>query len=276
MRCEDLRRKIDLYLDGELPPVEVLEFERHLVECQECHAAYGRARTVVDTVRGARPLYEIPEGSFDKARRLVETYRSRRRARRWATAAAAAIVVLSLGAVSVLRLLSESSQQFSSFAAETHLRYARQAMPLDIVSSEPGVVSNWLGARMPFHLQLPDYPTGPGEQKRYTLEGARLLQFGNEDIGYLAYEMDGRPISLLMASSPGTAPRNGEVYRSGDLAFHFQYEKGLRLISWADAGVNYCLVSELDAHGAESCVICHGSREELRKVEDLAPEKGRR
>jgi anti-sigma factor RsiW len=273
--CEEWRGKIDPYVDGELPRTDVLEFEKHLVECEDCHAAYERVRAAVDTVRGASPLYDVPDGSVERAERLVEGREVKNRARRWVIAAGIALATGLAVAVS-MNLYIESSPQFVSFAAETHLRYARKAMPLDIVSSDPEVVTNWLGGRVPFHLQLPDYPAGPGEKKRYRLVGARLLQHLNDDVGYLAYEMDDKPISLLMASSPGTAPGSGERYRSGNLTFHFVYDKGLRLISWTDAGINYCLVTELDARGAESCVICHGSPGELRKFEDLTPESDQR
>jgi anti-sigma factor RsiW len=260
---------MNLYVDGELASEEILEFEKHLVECEACLAEYYEVRQAVDTIRGAHPLYDIPASSLERVKGLVDSHRRTRRLQRSAAAVAAAVVVCFV-VVWLLSGRSAGNPEFVVFAAETHLRYAREAMPLDIVSPEPTVISQWLGARLPFHLELPDYPVEPS-QKRYHLVGARLLQFANDDVGYLAYEMGPRPISLLMASSTATRPGGGEVYRSGTLAFHFAYEKGLRLISWTDAGINYCLVSELNARGADSCVICHGTAEERHRLEGLPP-----
>ncbi len=48
-----------------------------------------------------------------------------------------------------------------------HTPYARGAFPLDVASSQPQVVSNWLEPRVPFHLTLPNYPEGG--PKRYAL-----------------------------------------------------------------------------------------------------------
>jgi anti-sigma factor RsiW len=267
-RCTEVREKLHLYVDDELPQAEVLELEKHLVECPACSAEYQNVRMVVDTVRGAQPLYDVPESSLEAARALVAAHRT---APRWSLRAAAVLVALGLGALAAFWLWSDRSGQFAAFAADTHLRYARGAMPLDIASENPDAVSRWLRSRLPFHLDLPDYPVEPGQRKRYRLVGARLLQYVNDDVGYLAYEMDGKPISLLVASAARTAPSGGDVYRSGRLVFHFTYHKGLKVISWTDSGVHYALVSEVAARGAESCVICHGSAAERRVIEELRP-----
>ncbi len=266
--CAEARQKLHLYVDDELPPAEVLELEKHLVECPACSAEYQNVRIVVDTVRGAKPLYDVPESSLETARALVAAHYT---APRWSFRAAAIPAALVLGALVVFWLWSDRSPQFAAFAADSHLRYARGAMPLDVVSEDPEVVSRWLRTRLPFHLDLPDYPVEPGERKPYRLVGARLLQYLDDDVGYLAYQMDGKPISLLLASSPRAAPAGGDVYRSGRILFHFSYHKGLKVISWTDSGVHYALVSQVAARGAESCVICHGSAAERRVIEELQP-----
>jgi anti-sigma factor RsiW len=265
--CERIRRRdIHLYLDHELSASEVLAVEKHLIECAQCQAVYQELRTVVDLVRGAQPLYEPPEGSFE-AVRVVVVRRGRARYR-FAGAAAAAVAVAAVVGLVVAR--PSSAGEFGAFAADSHLRYERRAMPLDIASGEPAVVSGWLGARVPFRLELPDYPQG-GEPKRYRLTGARVLQYRNRDVAFLAYEMDGKPISLLMTTDPAAAPSGGAVYRSGALKFHFNETQGLKLIAWTDRGIHYSLVSALDARGAESCFICHETGRERRMIDDLKP-----
>jgi anti-sigma factor RsiW len=267
--CFEVRGKIHLYVDDELPPPEILELEKHLVECRACNAEYQNVRAVVDTVRGAKPLYEVPEGALAAVQAIVA--RRQPAAARWSLRAAAVFLALGLGGLAVFWLLPNRSGQFAAFAADTHLRYAKGAMPLDVISEDPAAVSGWLRARLPFHLELPDYPVETGQRKRYHLTGARLLQYVNDDVGYLAYEMDGKPISLLLASTALAAPSGGDVHRSGRLVFHFSYRKGLKVISWTDGGLHYSLVSEFAARGAESCVICHGTAAERRIIEGLAP-----
>jgi len=129
------------------------------------------------------------------------------------------------------------------------------------------VVSAWLVPRVPFHLKLPNYPEG--RPKPYTLAGARLMQYRGEDVAYLAYQMDRKPISLLISSSSRILPSGNETYQSEGLTFYFSSDQGLRIITWKDKGLTYAQVSDLDVKGAESCAICHGAEGERRKFEGL-------
>jgi hypothetical protein len=45
----------------------------------------------------------------------------------------------------------------------------------------------------------------------------------------------------------------------------------MKLIGWVDKGLSYVIVSDVDAAGAESCVVCHGQGAERRKFEGLEP-----
>jgi anti-sigma factor RsiW len=264
--CIEAGHRTAFYVDHELSGIEALEFEAHLTECRECRLAYEDLRDTVDAVRLAAPLYEIPERSYARVEQLVREHSQRRK---WWLPAIAAAIVLALVAGSTFSRRAAMPSQYESFAAEAHLRYARGSFPLDVVSREPQVVSDWLGQRLPFSMKLPNYPAENREQKRYHLVGARLMQYLDEDVAYLAYEMGGKPISLLIASSRRIRPSGGEISKSGGLTFHSSVEEGLRMITWTDKGLTYALASTLDEGGAESCVICHGSTNDRPKFEHL-------
>jgi hypothetical protein len=217
----------------------------------------------VDAVRGASPLYEAPDRCYAAVEGMVAAWERRRKRRRWAQAAAAAAALVAVAGAWV----SAGRSGYEQFAAQAHRDYARGAFPLDLASRQPRVVSSWLEPRVPFHLTLPNYPEG--EPKRYALAGARLMQYRGENVAYLAYEMDRKPISLFISSSPRILPSGGESYRSGGLTFYFSSEQGLRIITWKDKGLTYAQVSDLDVKGAESCAICHGAEGERRKFEGL-------
>ncbi len=265
MNCEEARAQLHAYVDQEVPARGLLVLEEHLMVCAACRREYEALRSVVDSVRGARPLYEPPEGLSARVKEKVEAggLRSWVRAA-WRPAAVAAGICLVV--VLALHVARQPAVSFSIYAADTHLRYARGLMPLDVSSSDSEVVSAWLGGRVPFHLTLPDFP---GNEKPYALRGARLVQYHEQDVVYLAYEMDRRPISLLIASSERVRPSHGEVRRLGGLAFHVSSVKGLSLITWSDQGLTYALVSDVATGAAESCVICHGSAAERSKFESL-------
>jgi anti-sigma factor RsiW len=266
MNCGEVISRVHLYLDGELQPPETLVLEAHLVDCPRCRQEYESLVSVVETVRAAQPLYKAPEDSLARTRAMVAARRKRQVIFRAAIAAAVFLVCLL-----AFERYSASRDRFADFAAETHMRYARGAMPLDVRASEPRAVAGWLSARLPFHLELPNYPEQPGQAKKYSLSGARLLQYREDDVAYLAYSMNDRPISLLIASAARIVPSGGDVYRSGGLSFHTTSHKGLRIITWVDKGLSYALVSDLREVGAGSCVICHGGEGEQRKFAPLQP-----
>jgi hypothetical protein len=84
--------------------------------------------------------------------------------------------------------------------------------------------------------------------------------------------MHGRPVSLLVASSAKIVPGGQELYRSGNLQFHFSSQKGLKTITWRDRDLVYALVSDVQVDNAQSCVVCHGSAAERSRFENMSPE----
>jgi anti-sigma factor RsiW len=262
MSCSEIRPRIAFYVDREVTGAEALEFEAHLTECADCRREHDELRGTVDAVRGASPLYEAPERSYAAVEEIVSGWERWQKQRRWAMVGVAAAVLLGV----VTAWVSAGRSGYEKFVAQAHRNYTRGMFPLDVVSSQPQVVSDWLGPRVPFHLTLPNYPEGG--PKRYALSGARLMQYRGEDVAYLAYNMDRKPISLLISSSSRIAPSGGESYQSGGLTFYFSAEQGLRIITWTDKGLTYAQVSDLDVKGAESCAICHGEGER-RKFEGL-------
>jgi anti-sigma factor RsiW len=271
MNCSQVRESLHLYLDGELAPRQELELEAHLLDCECCRREYNEVRQVVDTVRGSKPLYE----SSSQLRETVEVMVNRaakrqlnqHRLRTVLPLAAAACLLVMLG---VVPLFQETS--FTAYAADVHQRYASGKLPLDIQSDQPQAVSSWLESRLTFPVNMPNYPSEPGEAKAYTLTGARLMQYDGEDVAYLAYRMNNRPVSLLVGSNHRIIPAGDDVYRSGNLLFHFSEKNGLKLITWRDGDLVYALVSDVQVKNAQSCVVCHGSAQERSRFENIAPE----
>lgn len=268
--CERVRSALHLYIDSELTATEELEIEAHLLDCDSCRNEYAGIRSVVDTVRGSKPLYAPPPVLQASVEAMVRTAGQKNRS--WTlragmpAAMATAVLVLLLGLPFFTR-----SESFQVYAAEAHMRHVGGRLPLDITSDQPAEVSSWLQKRLPFYLSVPNYPTDSEEAKAYTLAGARLMQYGDEDVAYLAYEMKSRLVSLLVSSGNGIQPAGGEVVRSGNLLFHFSTQKGLNVITWRDRNLVYALVSDVQVGDAQSCVVCHGSPDERSRFENMSP-----
>jgi hypothetical protein len=178
-------------------------------------------------------------------------------------AIAAALLLLVLPVV-VWRALKEPTpaslrepSSFALMAANTHLRRTRGQLPLEMESEEPGKISDWFSNKVNFSVKLPNYQESSGQEKLYTLEGARLVGYENDYAAYVAYRMKARPISLVITSSSVAEPSGGEQIAARGLTFHYNAIHGLKVITWSDRGLTYALVSDLDERGQESCIVCH-------------------
>jgi hypothetical protein len=96
MSCSWEKDRLSGYLDGELDPVELEETERHLGECAECRQELDEIRSVAGLVAGQQQLQaprSIAEGVSREFGRGV-AYPGTRRVLLWATAAAAALLIV--------------------------------------------------------------------------------------------------------------------------------------------------------------------------------------
>ena len=269
MACAVFRQFVTAYVDGELVGEDRGAFEQHFASCRPCRQLLEDEQAVAGLLQQAKPSSVAPPA----LRARIEVLAAKPPGTRFPrlVALAATLVLAMVAAFLALgpsgRGRPEATSELASLAADTHLRYARGQLPLEVESERPDQISRFFSGRVPFRLALPDYPVGPGEQKFYRLRGGRLVSFKNDYAAYVAYRMDDAPLSLLVTSSSQVAPSGGEEVASGSLTFHLEQVSGLQVISWSDKGLTYALASDTSVSGARSCMVCHGSPEERRRVQ---------
>jgi anti-sigma factor RsiW len=280
--CESARRLVLAYVDGELVGDERDFFEEHVQRCDACRHAIRDEVALGHALDGALPVDVAPDALRARVESLFEPPRSDAVSRRWALATAAAVAMAAVvggyvlgrhsqaAAAPVIAAAPTPSQDLATLAADTHLRYVRGQLPLEIGSARPETVSHWFSGRVPFNLALPDYPVGPGEEKFYRLEGGRLVAFAGDYAAYVAYRMGEHPISLIVASAGQAHPDGGDVVKFRTLEFHQQAVQGLKVITWTDKGLTYALASDLSVSNAQSCMVCHGSPKDRPLIEGFA------
>ena len=288
--CDEIRGRLTLYLDNELQGDQRATVEAHLAECESCAAILARELNFLKAVRENGPLYVAPpalrakvavilsEGQTSAAEPRVAAGANRRGSRlSWVVAAAAVLLVLLLP-VLVWRVMKQNEatlagqpSSFALMAAETHLRRARGQLPLEVESGSPQDISKWFSNKVLFSVKLPNYQESSGQEKLYTLEGARLVGFQNDYAAYVAYQMKARPISLVITSNLAANPSGGEEIYSRGLKFHYNAIDGLKVITWSDRGLTYALVSDLEERGQRSCIVCHEGTKDQDFIEPLKP-----
>lgn len=275
--CEEIRERLTLYLDNELQGDERAAIEAHVQSCASCSSFVEKELAFLNAIRGSGSLHTAStELKSDVAEILSGTQRVvSRSSRRWILAIAAALLVLLLPVV-VWRVVRQNNRpengtpsSFALMAAESHLRHSRGQLPLEMESSNPQDISAWFTNKVAFNVKLPSYQESSGQDKLYTLEGARLVGYQNDYAAYVAYRMKDRPISLVITSEQLAKPSAGEVLAARGLTFHFNAIDGLKVITWSDRGLTYALVSDLDERGQQSCIVCHQGTKDKDLIEPL-------
>lgn len=265
---------ITLYLDDELQEEERVAFEAHVHQCLECWARLEEERELVMAIRQAASPHRAPQ--YLRARIEAMLRRSSltdgmRRVRLWMPLAAAAVMLMSAMVWLAVRsgLHPAQPSAFARLAVNTHQRYTRGQLPLEITSHSPQEISRWFAGKLPFNLKLPDYPESPGQSKPYEVVGARLIGFQQDYAAYVAYRLRQRPISLLVTSETVARPTGGEEIAWRGLRFHFDAIDGWKVLTWSDNGLTYALVSDFEERGQASCIVCHPGAEGRPMLEGL-------
>ncbi|HEX2271734.1 MAG TPA: zf-HC2 domain-containing protein [Pyrinomonadaceae bacterium] len=271
--CEDICRRLNLYLDDELQGDERAAIEAHLVECVSCAAIFERELTFINAIRESGPLHVASPELRVRAQQVLNGSPARSRLR-FGLGIAAALLVLTLPVV-VWRGMSYTDRSepssFALMAADTHLRRTRGQLPLEIETAMPQNISEWFANKVNFSVKLPNYQESSGQEKLYTLEGARLVGYKEDYAAYVAYRMKSRPISLVITSDSVVKPSGGEEIVARGLTFHYNAIHGLKVITWSDRGLTYALVSDLEERGQQSCIVCHQGTKDQDLITPLKP-----
>ena len=272
-----------MYLDDELQGEERGMVEAHLADCESCAALFARELNFLNAIRKGAPRHVAPPELRAKAEKILkvgvtEESRPRRASSRmsWLVAAAAVLLLLLLPML-VWRVMKQSSgpagkaSSFALMAADHHLRHMRGQLPLEMETGNPQQISSWFLNKVNFSVKLPNYQESSGQDKLYTLEGARLVGYQNDYAAYVAYRMKDRPISLVITSDSVARPSGGEEIQARGLMFHYNAIDGLKVLTWSDRGLTYALVSDLEERGQQSCIVCHEGTKDRDLLEPLKP-----
>lgn len=150
-----------------------------------------------------------------------------------------------------------SGAKYAEFAVRTHRQYAQGNLALDVRSDSQQTLNDWLEAKSPFSLVLPASPLAPGETRPYRLEGARLVQVGSKSAVYIAYQMQTRPVSLMVTPDSEAVASGGVPVDYKKVIFYYRMVEGYKVVTWSLHGRTYALVSQEGNDTQRSCMVCH-------------------
>lgn len=251
MTCPECLRALDPYLDDQLPVMDTLRVQGHLLCCEPCRKAAESEALLRAAIRADVSADHAPPGLRDRVLQRVSgvvpdrTASGPGRRGRPRRAVPAALAAGLLGAL-LLIPAARGPADLSPLAAEVvakHLLYAGSgARGLELATADPSRLAAWLEGRLGFAVSLP-LLARPGER----LLGGRVTSLADLPAAYLLYEREGHRTSLLVAAgtAPGPARAAREVVEGEEV--YTTALGGVALAWWEDGDRLYAAASTAGA-----------------------------
>ncbi len=245
MTCEDTRRLIHGYADGELDLRTSLDLEQHLKECGSCAQRYESLAVLKSALRENAPYYQasaalrsLVRSSTRAAVRAEQGLRWRllfsASAWRWPIAAAAAAVLVAIvlrGAILAPSIPGPpSARVLASEVVASHVRSLMANHLTDILSSNQHTVKPWFDGKLDFAPSVQDLSA-----QGFPLLGGRLDFLDGRPVAALVYRYRLHIINLF------TWPTE----RASATAPQLETRQGYNTVHWITSNMEYWAVSDL-------------------------------
>ena len=238
MVCEPWKKKLDAYLDGELPSQEMRAFDAHVHSCVTCSADALTRVQMKRSIQSAGKRF-TPNPEFRK-RILQSVARKPRRSSfgfPWlvAPAVVALLMVVGLTATYVGRERARNEHVYSE-VADLHVATLASSSPVDVVSTDRHTVKPWFQGKIPFAFDLPEL-----QSSAFTLLGGRMTYLEQTPGAHLIYEVRKHRISVFVFQEDalrGTFAANSPAKK---LSFNME--------TWTQGGLRYFVIG--DANSAD-------------------------
>jgi anti-sigma factor (TIGR02949 family) len=228
MRCEEIRPRLDAYVDGETAEPERLLLREHLAECPDCGPEAAALERLRDGIRQTAPVYRAPEALRSRIRvalrgEAAASARATRLAPGWLAYAASILLAVAVGSGGTLLITGERQEDAIAQALiDSHLRSLLASHLTDVASSDQHTVKPWFAGRSEVSPPAVDL-AGEG----FPLVGGRLDVIAGNPVPALVYRRREHVINLfVLPASRGdlsnTLTRRGYTLRhwnEGDLGF---------------------------------------------------------
>jgi anti-sigma factor RsiW len=223
--CE-WRKKIGLYVDGELEPSAEQAIAGHLQNCTDCSSAVLEQQALKKAVRVAGKRFTAPPELYASVQRQIHSKERSQPWLKWSLIAASTVLL----AVVTLAWFARPSASNATVAQliDQHVTMLASANPVDVISSDNHTVKPWYQGKLPFTFNPPMPPTG----SPFTLLGGKLVYAQNSPGAELVYQVRQHKMSVFIFQARDV---HGET-SAGNQTFVVN--------GWQQGGLQYYIVTD--------------------------------
>ncbi|HEY3858272.1 MAG TPA: anti-sigma factor [Gammaproteobacteria bacterium] len=240
MTCQECEELLHPYLDGEMDAPQRAAVDAHLKDCKDCRQALEHLqmlRRALQLPELRYPASETLRHRLQEQLREADAHERRRHWPRWATAAAAAAIVVSL----VLNFMphhrtapvaSDDEDAMVDSAVDQQQDAVKKGHLMDLTTSDPRAVQSWFSGKLAYQPPVPDLSA-----EGYALVGARLDKVKDEPAAALVYQHGSDVVTVFVCAAD----------KPGDKAIDTDSDDGYQVVYWTQGSLSFWMVSKLDA-----------------------------
>ena len=235
MDCNETKRLLDAYVDGELELTRQLDMGAHLAACSTCKKAAEAAINFRFSVRVNMPVYKAPPELKRKIRVALRKESGswlERVFQSWRPLAGSAGILV-LGFSFAWAWIVDSHDKDRELIAEAISDHSLSLLAdhlLDVTSSDQHTVKPWVTGKLDYSPPIANL-----SEAGYELVGGRIDLLENRPVAAIVYQYQGHFINVFVWPAANHA-----------INFDVQSHQGYSLCGWNKAGLNYLIISELN------------------------------
>jgi anti-sigma factor RsiW len=238
--CEDARKLLNPYADGELDVVRGVEIEDHLRECEACQGELDSLRALHGAIAENAAYYDAPDDLEARVRAAAGLSSPTLRGRTephlsrfgWGLIAAAAAVALVIIVIKNAGPPSRSTADLTMReVVDDHIRSLMANHLTDVVSSNQHTVKPWFDGKIDFAPQVADF-----SREGFVLIGGRLDYLDSHPVAAIVYRRHLHVINLFVWPAAHQA-------NSASVA---ETRQGYNIVHWTKDGMAYWAVSDVE------------------------------
>jgi anti-sigma factor RsiW len=240
MACEDIRKLMHGYLDGELDLASNLDLENHIQTCTLCGPEYQRQQALRSMLRNSDISFRAPAGlqkSIQSALKTAEggppAKRTRIQPAFWLSIAASIAVVALVAWNAGVRQQPQTNPEtlIAENVVASHVRSLMVDHLTDVESTDNHTVKPWFSGKLEFAPPVKDLAA-----QGFPLAGGRL-DYLNGPAAALVYKRRQHTINVFIQP----------VNSGSNVPAHSLVVRGYNLLHWTASGMNYWAVSDLNS-----------------------------